>query len=105
MKDRTSILKLIKTSVMNTEPDAVLILYGSYARGDNKEDSDMDILVLVNKDTVSRDDQRRIKYFEWSKHSRCFIIKDCKTLLVVEFLHKIIMVSLFFGSIMVLRPR
>ena len=62
MKDNTHILQLIKTSVMTTEPDATLIVYGSYARGDNREDSDLDILVLVNKDTVSRADQKRIKY-------------------------------------------
>jgi len=39
-----------------------LILYGSYARGDNKTDSDIDILVLVDQDKVSYDDEKRIKY-------------------------------------------
>ena len=39
-----------------------LILYGSYARDDYREDSDVDILVLVNKDKITRDDEKRIKY-------------------------------------------
>ena len=39
-----------------------MILYGSYARGDNKTDSDIDILVLVDQDKVSYDDEKRIKY-------------------------------------------
>jgi predicted nucleotidyltransferase len=62
MKDKDYILQLIKTSISNTEPNAILILYGSYARGDYREDSDLDILVLVDKDKITRTDQKRIKY-------------------------------------------
>lgn len=62
MKDKSSILKLIKTSVSSTEPNAILILYGSYARGDYRDDSDVDLLVLIDKDKVTRDDEKRIKY-------------------------------------------
>jgi uncharacterized protein len=62
MKDKEYILNLIKTSVSFTEPSAVLILYGSFARGDYREDSDVDLLVLVNKDEITREDEKRIKY-------------------------------------------
>ena len=62
MIDKNHILQLIKRSVSKTEPNAVLILYGSYARGDYRDDSDLDLLVLVDKDTISRFDQKRIKY-------------------------------------------
>lgn len=62
MENTNSLLQLIKTSVNFTEPDAILILYGSYARGDNRTDSDIDLLVLVNKDKVTRSDEKRIKY-------------------------------------------
>jgi predicted nucleotidyltransferase len=62
MKDKNFILQLIKKSVKSTEPDAIVILYGSYARGDYKEDSDLDILVLIDKDEITRSDQKRIKY-------------------------------------------
>jgi len=62
MKDKNYILQLIKKSVSKTEPNAILILYGSYARGDYRDDSDLDILVLVDKDKVTRIDQKRIKY-------------------------------------------
>ncbi len=62
MENTNSLLQLIKTSVNLTEPDAILILYGSYARGDNRTDSDIDLLVLVNKDKVTRSDEKRIKY-------------------------------------------
>ena len=53
---------MIKKSVNKTEPNAVLILYGSYARGDYRDDSDLDLLVLVDKDIISRFDQKRIYY-------------------------------------------
>ena len=62
MKETNQILRLIKKSVTATDPDATLILYGSYARGDNKSSSDIDILVLVNKDKITWDDQKRIMY-------------------------------------------
>ena len=35
---------------------------GSYARGDNREDSDIDLLVLVDKDKLKRDDRTNITY-------------------------------------------
>ncbi|MDO9580896.1 MAG: nucleotidyltransferase domain-containing protein [Bacteroidales bacterium] len=50
MKDKNYILQLIKKSVKSTEPNAILILYGSYARGDYRDDSDLGLLVLVDKD-------------------------------------------------------
>jgi uncharacterized protein len=40
----------------------MLILYGSYARGDFRDDSDLDLLVLLNQDKITRTDEKRIKY-------------------------------------------
>ena len=66
MNDKNFILQLIKKSVKSTEPNAILILYGSYARGDYKEDSDLDLLVLIDKDEITRSDQKRIKQLSLS---------------------------------------
>ncbi len=60
MDQTSTILQQIKQSVLKTDPGATLILYGSYARGDNKEDSDIDILVLIDKDKVTIEDRQRI---------------------------------------------
>jgi predicted nucleotidyltransferase len=62
MSPRDDILKRIKNSVRLSEPGAIIILYGSYARGDNKKNSDMDILILLDKKKISREDEKRIKY-------------------------------------------
>jgi uncharacterized protein len=62
MQNKDYILKLIKTTVNKTEPGATLILYGSYARGDHGKDSDLDILVIIDKVKITRQDQKRIKY-------------------------------------------
>jgi predicted nucleotidyltransferase len=62
MKDNKDIILMIKDAVKMTEPNATIILYGSYARGDNKTDSDLDILILLNKDMVTRDDEKKVKY-------------------------------------------
>ena len=62
MTDKGDILKLIRDSVRSTAANATIILYGSYARGDNKADSDIDLLVLVDQDDVTYDDEKKIKY-------------------------------------------
>lgn len=52
----------IKNSVAATAPGATLILYGSYARGDYNQESDIDLLVLLDKETISRDDEIKVTY-------------------------------------------
>jgi uncharacterized protein len=54
------ILQQIKKSVSVTDPGATVILYGSYARGDYNSESDIDILVLVDKEKATLDDWKRI---------------------------------------------
>lgn len=56
------ILVKIKESVHTTDPDATIILYGSIARGEQKKESDLDILILLNKDKIDRADEIRVKY-------------------------------------------
>ena len=62
MEDKNTILNLIKESVVSVDPKATLILYGSYARNQYREDSDVDLLVLLDKEKVSRQDEKNIKY-------------------------------------------
>ena len=62
MASKDVILNRIKFSVRSSDPKAKIILYGSFARGDNRKDSDMDIIILLEKDQVSREDEKRIKY-------------------------------------------
>jgi uncharacterized protein len=50
---REELLRRIKSCVLEIEPDAEIILYGSRARGDAHEESDWDLLVLVQHE-VSR---------------------------------------------------
>ncbi len=52
----------IKKTVQETEPGATVILYGSYARGEENEDSDIDVLVLLNKDAITLEEDRSVRY-------------------------------------------
>ncbi len=45
----TDLLQRCKEAIRSVVPDADVILYGSRARGDAAEDSDYDILVLVDR--------------------------------------------------------
>ena len=62
MNNKKDLIKQIKNAVSLTEPTATLILYGSYARGDYNKNSDLDLLILIDKNKISREDQKRIKY-------------------------------------------
>ena len=62
MSEKEKILMMIKTAVCSVDPNADLILYGSYARGDYNENSDIDLLVLINKEKITRAVQKKIKY-------------------------------------------
>lgn len=67
MNTRSSVLILIRTTVPSPEPDASIILYGSRARGDAREDSDWDIVVLLNKPPMPLDERYAIAYELWDK--------------------------------------
>lgn len=60
--EKEELLSEIKRLVLLQEPDAEIILYGSYARGDNRPDSDLDLLILLQKDTITYADEKRISY-------------------------------------------
>lgn len=49
MFDQKEFLKHIKAAVLSFDDKAEVILFGSRARGDNREDSDWDVLVLTSK--------------------------------------------------------
>jgi len=62
MIDKEQILLKIKRTISLSEPDATVILYGSFARGEQKPESDIDLLILLNRDKVTWDDEKRISY-------------------------------------------
>jgi predicted nucleotidyltransferase len=53
---------LIKNTVQASDPRAKVILFGSYARGDYNEESDIDLIVLLEKDKITYDDKTKILY-------------------------------------------
>jgi len=62
VNDKNQVLQLIKNSVNATDPGAKVILFGSYARGDYNEESDIDVLILLDKDNITYSDETRISY-------------------------------------------
>ena len=60
--NQDEILDRIRTTLRSIAPGAKAMLFGSRARGDAREDSDWDILILVDKDKVGNDDYNEIAY-------------------------------------------
>lgn len=56
------ILAEIKRRVMAVEPKAQVILYGSYARGEQGPESDIDVLILLDQEKISYEVRKSITY-------------------------------------------
>ena len=59
---RTKIIHAVKSALHRVAPDATAILYGSEARGEARHSSDIDVLVLLDKDKITLNDRRQISY-------------------------------------------
>ena len=62
MVKNKKILVKIKQLISIAEPTATVILFGSRAREISNKQSDFDILILVDHDTITYSDEQRIKY-------------------------------------------
>lgn len=60
--EKKLIRQKIKEMILKDNADAKVILYGSRARGTELEESDWDILVLLNKPDVSFKDEQKIRH-------------------------------------------
>ena len=59
---KNDLINRIKNSINSVDPEATIILYGSFARNKNNIDSDIDILILVDKKKVTREEEKRLTY-------------------------------------------
>lgn len=55
------IANLIKSKVLQKNPNAEVILFGSHARGEAHSDSDWDILILLNTLNVDRNIEKEYR--------------------------------------------
>lgn len=62
MKAADTILQRIKAVVLQREPSAKIYLYGSRARGTAKPESDWDLLILLNKEKISNEEEQNVTY-------------------------------------------
>lgn len=64
---RAKVISMIRDTIRSSEPTAQIILYGSRARGDAREDSDWDVLVIIDRARLSLKERSNIQYPVWDK--------------------------------------
>lgn len=57
---RTNIVNAIKVALKQATPDVDAILFGSEARGEARPDSDIDLLILIDRDVINLTEQLRV---------------------------------------------
>lgn len=60
MGKRDEIVKKINKVLNRVYPDSEVYLFGSQARGDSKTDSDWDVLILINSESLAFDFETRL---------------------------------------------
>ena len=58
----SKILNQIKKIVAEREPSAKIYLYGSRSRGTSTNESDWDLLILLDKENISTEEEQKITY-------------------------------------------
>ncbi len=64
---KNRIIQMIRDTIREQEPTAQIILYGSRARGDAREDSDWDVLAIVDRPRLTLEERGNIHYPVWDK--------------------------------------
>ncbi len=59
---RTELLNTIKKTILSVDKSGKVILYGSQARGTANQNSDWDLLILLDKPKIESEDFDRISY-------------------------------------------
>ena len=62
MTTKGALTRIKQTAISTIPKGGRAILYGSRARGDARKDSDWDILIILDKDTLDRSDYDNVSY-------------------------------------------
>jgi len=62
MKNQDSFLEEIKRIVLQRDATAKIYLYGSRSRGTSKKESDWDLLILLNRETITAEIEEDITF-------------------------------------------
>src|SRR5450759_1433943 len=62
IRRKKHVIQLIRQKVNEIDNTAEVILYGSRARGDNKQDSDWDVMILLKQKNVDKKVEQTVRH-------------------------------------------
>ena len=91
------ILAEIKRRVAAVDPTAQVVLYGSYARGEQGPESDIDLLILVEKEKIDLDQQRSITHPLYDLEIASGIMISPRVVTKKEWLNRLVVTPFFLN--------
>ena len=86
--DKKFIYDEIKKAAQKIVPEVRIIIYGSYARNEEHEESDVDIMIIVNQVNLQWELRRKIRYAIYALELKHQVILSPKVLTEAEWNEK-----------------
>ena len=74
----------IKKSVKSILPETRVLIYGSYARNEENENSDVDIMIISDNSSLSEEKRREVRYAVYDIEIKYGIILSPKVITATE---------------------
>lgn len=88
--DKDILYAEIKSAVKTKMPDARILIYGSYARNEQKKHSDVDIIIISDIPKLTFKERQAVRYAIYDIEIKYGIIMSPKVVTAVEWNSKII---------------
>ncbi|MEO8148363.1 MAG: nucleotidyltransferase domain-containing protein [Bacteroidia bacterium] len=78
--EKNFLYKEIKKAVMAVLPESRVLIYGSYARNEEREESDIDIMIIADSELLSEQKRQEVRYAVYDVEFKYYKVMSPKVL-------------------------